>query len=57
MLLDVAASPGFTEETVRIFLATGLTDVGRPGGDGDEEADLRVVRVPLAGAVKAALAG
>ncbi len=56
VLLDVATSPGFTEESVRIFLATGLTQVGRPDAE-HEEADLRVVRVPLAVAVEAALAG
>ena len=57
VLLDVATSPGFTEETVRIFLATGLTAPGRPEGEDDEEAELRVVRVPLRVAVQAALAG
>ncbi len=56
VLLDVATSPGFTEETVRIFLATGLTDVGRPDSE-HEEADLRVVRVPLSVAVESVLAG
>jgi ADP-ribose pyrophosphatase len=56
VLLDVATSPGFTEESVRIFLATGLTQVGRPDSE-HEEADLRVVRVPLSVAVEAALAG
>ena len=57
VLLDVATSPGFTEETVRIFLATGLTFAGRPDGEDDEEAELRVVWVPLRVAVQAALAG
>jgi 8-oxo-dGTP pyrophosphatase MutT (NUDIX family) len=57
VLLDVAASPGFTDEVVRVFLATGLTDIGRQGTIEHEEADLRVVRVPLAVAVQAALAG
>ena len=56
VLLDVATSPGFTEETVRIFLATGLTEVGRPDSE-HEEADLRVVRVPLSVAVESVLAG
>jgi 8-oxo-dGTP pyrophosphatase MutT (NUDIX family) len=56
VLLDVATSPGFTEETVRIFLATGLTEVGRPASE-HEEADLRVVRVPLTVAVESVLAG
>ncbi|MEP6561118.1 MAG: NUDIX hydrolase [Nakamurella sp.] len=56
VLLDVATSPGFTEETVRIYLATGLTLGGRPASE-HEEADLRVVRVPLSVAVQSALAG
>lgn len=56
VLLDVATSPGFTQETVRIFLATGLTQVGRPESE-HEEADLRVVRVPLSVAVESVLAG
>jgi len=57
VLLDVAASPGFTDEVVRVFLATGLTDIGRQGELDGEEADLQIVRVPLATAVAAALAG
>ena len=47
VLVDVAASPGFTDEVVRVFLATGLIDIGRQGEIGDEEADLKIVRVPL----------
>jgi len=57
VLLDVATSPGFSEETVRIYLATGLSFEGRPDGEDDEEAELRVVWVPLRVAVQAALAG
>jgi ADP-ribose pyrophosphatase len=57
VLLDVATSPGFSEETVRIYLATDLTFDGRPEGEDDEEAELRVVWVPLRVAVQAALAG
>ncbi len=57
VLVDVAASPGFTDEVVTIFLATGLSDIGRQGDLDDEEADLKIVRVPLATAVSAALAG
>ncbi len=57
VLLDVAASPGFTDEVVRIFLATGLTDIGRQGVVEHEEADLKIVRVPLQTAVRGALAG
>ena len=57
VLLDVATSPGFSEETVRIYLATGLSYVGRPDGEDNEEAELRVVWVPLRVAAQAALAG
>ena len=57
LLADIAASPGFTDEAVRIFLARGLTDIGRPAGADDEEADLRVVLVPMADAVTAVFAG
>jgi ADP-ribose pyrophosphatase len=47
VLVDLATSPGFSTEVVRVFLATGLTEIGRDIPDGDEEADLRVVRVAL----------
>ena len=57
VLVDVVASPGFSDEAVRVFLARRLVDVGRPTGGDDEEADLSVVRVPLADAVRQALAG
>ncbi len=55
-LVDVAASPGFTDEVVRVFLARGLSEVERQLM-GDEEADLEVRRVPLDEAVAMALAG
>jgi len=42
---------------VRVFLACGLTEVGRPIGSDDEEADLQVVRLPLAEAVRQVLTG
>lgn len=57
VLVDVVSSPGFSDEAVRVFLARGLTEIGRPAGDDDEEADLSVVRVPLANAVRQVLAG
>jgi ADP-ribose pyrophosphatase len=57
VLVDVVASPGFSDEAVRVFLARGLTEVGRPAGGDDEEADLAVVRLPLAEAVRQVLAG
>ncbi|MEA5360034.1 NUDIX hydrolase [Amycolatopsis sp., V23-08] len=55
-LVDVAASPGFTDEVVRVFLARGLSEVERDVL-GDEEADLVVHTFPLAEAVRMALAG
>ncbi|MFN2478591.1 MAG: NUDIX domain-containing protein [Pseudonocardiaceae bacterium] len=57
VLVDVVASPGFSDEAVRVFLARGLTEIGRPAGGDDEEADLSVVRVPLAAAMRQVLAG
>jgi 8-oxo-dGDP phosphatase len=56
VLVDVAASPGFTDEVVRVFLATGLSVVDREFL-GEEEADLVARKVPLAEAVRMALAG
>lgn len=56
VLVDVAASPGFTDEVVRVYLATGLSVVDREQM-GDEEADLVARKVSLAEAVRMALAG
>ncbi|ANZ38797.1 ADP-ribose pyrophosphatase [Lentzea guizhouensis] len=56
VLVDVAASPGFTDEVVRVFLARGLTEVDRDV-QGDEEADLEVHRFGLDEAVRMVLAG
>jgi ADP-ribose pyrophosphatase len=56
VLVDVISAPGFSDESVRVYLATGLTDVGRPEAH-DEEADLTVTRVPLDDAVQMVLAG
>ena len=52
VLIDVVSSPGFSEEAVRVYLATGLRDVGRPHSEADdEEADLETHWVALADAV------
>jgi ADP-ribose pyrophosphatase len=56
VLVDVAVSPGFTDEAVRVYLATGLTVVDRELL-GDEEADLVARKVPLDEAVRMVLAG
>ncbi|WP_277835871.1 NUDIX domain-containing protein [Speluncibacter jeojiensis] len=50
-LVDLAASPGFTDEVVRVFLAEGLSDVERPEPE-HEEADLEIVQVELDRAVQ-----
>ncbi|MBA0128270.1 NUDIX hydrolase [Haloechinothrix sp. YIM 98757] len=55
-LVDTAASAGFTDEVVRVFLARQLSVVDRDVLDG-EEADLVVSRVPLDEAVRMALGG
>ncbi len=57
VLLDVAVSPGFSDESVRVFLARGLSEVTRPAGADDEEADLEIHRVPLDDAVRRVLSG
>jgi 8-oxo-dGDP phosphatase len=56
-LVDVAASPGFTDEVVRVFLARGLSPAGREAPEGDEEADIVVERLPLAQAVAKVFSG
>jgi ADP-ribose pyrophosphatase len=56
VLIDVASSPGFTDESVRVFLARGLTEVGRPKAH-DEEADLTVHWFRLEEAVLMVLRG
>ena len=56
VLLDSASSPGFSDESVRIYLATGLSDVDRPDPEG-EEADLTLDWFALEDAVKMALCG
>lgn len=55
-LVDLAASPGFTDEVVRVFLAESLTDVERPEPE-HEEADLEIVRVELDRAVQMVFSG
>ncbi|WP_109530676.1 MULTISPECIES: NUDIX domain-containing protein [Nocardia] len=56
VLVDVALSPGFTDEALRIYVARDLREVDRPEPE-NEEADLRVIRMPVGAAVRAALAG
>jgi 8-oxo-dGDP phosphatase len=57
VLIDVVPSPGFSDESVRVYLARGLTEVGRPAGEDDEEADLTTRWVTLSVAVRMVLSG
>lgn len=56
VLVDVASSPGFSDESVRVYLARGLRHVGRPEAS-HEEADLSVHWLTLDEAVDWVLAG
>lgn len=56
VLVDLDSAPGFSDESVRVYLATGLTDVGRPEAR-DEEADLTLRWYPIDEAVRMILAG
>ncbi len=55
-LVDLDSTPGFSDESVRVYLATGLTNVGRPDAH-DEEADLTVRWFPLSDAVRLVMSG
>lgn len=57
VLVDIAASPGFTDEVVRVFLARDLAAADHERPVGDEEADLVVQRFDIAEAVRMVLAG
>ncbi|MFM9033543.1 MAG: NUDIX domain-containing protein [Mycobacterium sp.] len=56
VLVDVASSPGFCDESIRVYLARGLDHVGRPEAD-HEEADLTVHWLGLRQAVDRVLDG
>jgi len=57
VLVDTVPSPGFSEESVRVYLATGLHEVDRPDLGDDEESELELRWVPLAEAVAMVLRG
>ncbi|MCG5433110.1 NUDIX hydrolase [Mycobacterium sp. MYCO198283] len=56
VLVDLDSAPGFSDESVRVYLATGLRRVDRPQAH-DEEADLRLEWFALDDAVAMALRG
>ncbi|WP_264024494.1 NUDIX domain-containing protein [Mycolicibacterium pyrenivorans] len=55
-LVDLDSAPGFSDESVRVFLATDLRDVDRPEAH-EEEADLTVRRFALDDAVARVYSG
>jgi 8-oxo-dGTP pyrophosphatase MutT (NUDIX family) len=56
VLVDLNTAPGFSDESVRVYLATGLTEVGRPEAH-DEEADMTMRSVPIDEAAHLVLRG
>ena len=56
VLVDLDSTPGFSDESVRVYLATGLTEVDRPEAH-DEEADMTLEWYPLAEAIRRVLSG
>ncbi|MDT5165295.1 MAG: 8-oxo-dGDP phosphatase, partial [Mycobacterium sp.] len=56
VLIDLDSAPGFSDESVRVFLATGLTQVKRPEAH-DEEADLTLGWFSIAEAVQRVFSG
>src|SRR6201991_3399114 len=56
VLVDLDTAPGFSDESVRVFRATVLSDIGRPDAH-DEEADLVVKWFPLVDAVRMVFSG
>jgi ADP-ribose pyrophosphatase len=56
VLVDLDSTPGFSDESVRVYLATGLTQVDRPEAH-DEEADMTLAWYPLEEAARKVLSG
>ena len=56
VLVDLDTAPGFSDESVRVYRATVLSDIGRPDAH-DEEADLVVKWFPLTEAVRMVFSG
>lgn len=56
VLVDIVSAPGFSDESVRVFLATGLSEIERPEAE-HEEADLLLDWLSLTEAVQRVLAG
>ncbi|EFG79458.1 hydrolase, NUDIX family [Mycobacterium parascrofulaceum ATCC BAA-614] len=56
VLVDLNSAPGFSDESVRVYLATELTEVARPEAH-HEEADMTMRWFPVAEAVRRVFTG
>lgn len=56
VLVDLNSAPGFSDESVRIYLATGLSEVDRPEAH-HEEADMTLRWFPIAEAARLVFSG
>ncbi len=56
VLVDLNSAPGFSDESVRVYLATGLTEVARPEAH-HEEADMTMRWFPVAEAARRVFSG
>ncbi|MCV7093070.1 NUDIX domain-containing protein [Mycobacterium interjectum] len=56
VLVDLDSTPGFSDESVRVYLANGLTEITQPEGH-HEEADMTLKWYPLAEAVRMVFSG
>ncbi|ORB75290.1 NUDIX domain-containing protein [Mycobacterium scrofulaceum] len=56
VLVDLNSAPGFSDESVRVYLATELTEVARPEAH-HEEADMTMRWIPVAEAVRRVFTG
>jgi 8-oxo-dGDP phosphatase len=56
VLVDLNTAPGFSDESVRVYLATELSEVDRPKAH-DEEADMTMRWVPIDEAARLVIGG
>ncbi len=56
VLIDLDTTPGFSDESVRVYLATDLTQVDQPDAH-DEEADMTLDWIPIAEALAQVFSG
>jgi 8-oxo-dGDP phosphatase len=56
VLVDLDSAPGFSDESVRVYLATGLSEVARPEAH-HEEADMKMRWFPIEEAVRWVFSG